>query len=253
MPVFWMKDLSKQLPTNREKMKTFYSIISVILILALAGCSSMSQKASQKEESLPQRMDMPSVSTEKAKPPEGSLFSDRSLDLYQDNRAHNIGDILVVDIVETSSGKKYAKTETERDSSISGDLTYLFRFANWMHLQDPDIPGAQTIGANLTNDFEGEGETERNSKLTATLSARVIDKTIDGNLVIRGYREVKVNNETQFIILSGIVRPSDISSENSIKSTHIADARIEYSGVGVIGEKQQPGWFARALDIIWPF
>ena len=228
-------------------------LIVVIFALLQAGCSSLSQTTLKKEDPLPARMDMPSVSMAKVQPPEGTLFNDRAINLYQDNRAHQVGDILVVNIVETSSGKKEAETITERESTVSGDLTYLFRFANWMHLKDPDIPGAQTIGANLTNDFEGTGETSRNSTLTATISARVIDKTIDGNLVIRGYREIKVNNETQYIILSGLVRPQDISPDNSIRSSHIADARIEYSGVGVIAEKQQPGWFARALDVVWPF
>ena len=230
-----------------------YIFIVLIFALMQTGCSTLSQTSSKKEGSLPIRMDMPSVNTEKATPPEGSLYNDRAVNLYQDNRAHQVGDILVVNIVETSSGKKTAKTKTERESTVSGDLTYLFRFANWMHLKDPNIPGANTIGANLTNDFEGKGETSRNSTVTATLSARVVDKTIDGNLVIRGYREITVNNETQHIILSGIVRPQDISPDNSIRSTHIADARIEYGGVGVVAEKQQPGWFARALDVVWPF
>ena len=76
---------------------------------------------------------------------------------------------------------------------------------------------------------------------------------MEGNLVIQGYREIRVNNETQFLIVSGIVRPQDISPDNSVKSTFIANARIEYSGTGVISEKQQPGWLARGLDILWPF
>lgn len=229
-----------------------YTFIAVILILFQAGCSSLSQTASQKDE-VPARMSIPAVSTAKAQPPEGSLYNDRAMNLYQDNRAHQIGDILVVNIVETSSGKKSAKTKTERESTVSGDLTYLFRFASWMHLKDPNIPGSQTIGANLTNDFEGKGETSRDSTVTATISARVIDKTMDGNLIIRGYREIKVNNETQHIILSGMVRPQDISPDNTIRSSHIADARIEYGGVGVVAEKQQPGWLARTLDVVWPF
>ena len=230
-----------------------YILIAVIFAFLQTGCSSLSQTTLKKEDPLPARMGIPSVSVAKAQPPEGSLYNDRAMNLYQDNRAHQIGDILVVNIVETSSGKKTAKTKTERESTVSGDLTYLFRFASWMHLQDPNIPGAQTIGANLTNDFEGKGETSRNSTVTATLSARVIDKTMNGNLVIRGYKEIMVNNETQYIILSGMVRPQDISPDNSIRSTHIADARIEYSGVGVVSEKQQPGWLARALDVVWPF
>ena len=101
--------------------------------------------------------------------------------------------------------------------------------------------------------INGDGETTRDNTMTATISARVIDVTMDGNMVIQGYREVKTNNETQHIILSGIIRPQDISSDNSVLSSYIADARIEYSGTGVLTDKQRPGWFARVFDVVWPF
>ena len=110
-----------------------------------------------------------------------------------------------------------------------------------------------SMNTSIAKDFTGTGETKRDSTVTATISARVIDKTLDGNLVIQGYREVRVNNETQHIIISGLIRPTDISKDNSIESSHIADARIEYTGSGVISSKQQPGWLANALDVIWPF
>lgn len=223
------------------------------LLVALSGCatSSTPQGAAM---SMPERYTLPEVRTEEIKPAEGSLFSDKSMDLYRDSRASRIGDIVLVEIVETSSGKKEARTKTERESNIAGGVTSLFGFARWLNSKNPNfVPSATSLQADLINDFEGTGETERNSTVTATLSARIIDKTLEGNLVIRGFREVRVNNETQFIILSGIVRPGDISPNNSIQSTHIADARIEYSGSGVLSEKQQPGWLARGLDMVWPF
>jgi flagellar L-ring protein precursor FlgH len=72
-------------------------------------------------------------------------------------------------------------------------------------------------------------------------------------VVIQGNREVRVNNENQIITLTGMVRPRDISSENIILSTYIADAQISYSGSGVVNDRQKPGWLARLLDVIWPF
>ncbi len=107
--------------------------------------------------------------------------------------------------------------------------------------------------AEMTNRFDGSGDTERNSRVTATISARVVDKTMDGNLVLRGYQEVRVNNETQFIIISGLVRPDDITSDNSVLSSRIADSRIEYSGRGVIADKQRQGWLSRTIDAVFPF
>jgi flagellar L-ring protein precursor FlgH len=75
----------------------------------------------------------------------------------------------------------------------------------------------------------------------------------NGNVTIYGKREMKVNNELQRITVSGIIRPEDIGADNRVKSTYLADARIEYSGEGVIADKQSPGWGIRILDKVWPF
>ncbi len=89
--------------------------------------------------------------------------------------------------------------------------------------------------------------------MTAYLTARVIHVFANGYLVIRGTREVRVNNETQYIFVQGVIRPEDISSTNIILSTYIADARIEMSGSGSVSDKQRPGWMMRILDYVWPF
>jgi len=219
-------------------------------LLLLAGCVSTPAPS----RTMPDRYSLPEARTKQLAPQEGSLYSEQSMDLYKDNRACKVGDILTVDIVETSNGKKYARTKTERQSNVAGGVTEFFGFENWLSNKNANFnPSSTSLQVDLQNDFEGKGTTERNSTVTATISARVIDVTMEGNLVIQGYREVRVNNETQFIILSGLVRPQDISPGNSIKSSNIADARIEYSGTGVLNDKQQPGWLARGLDILWPF
>ena len=75
----------------------------------------------------------------------------------------------------------------------------------------------------------------------------------NGNLVIIGKREIRVNQETQYITLSGIVRPDDIGPTNEVSSTYMADAKIVYSGTGPLADKQRPGWLGRAIDHVWPF
>ena len=234
------------------KMKIWQKrFVGISLALILAGCAVPREN---REVAMPDRYGLPSVKVEKVQPEAGSLFSENSLDLYQDSRARNIGDILMVEIVEKSSGKKKATTTTERESEVKAGVTSFFGFETWLKNKNANFsPSDQSLSAKMVNDFEGTGETNRDGTLTATISARVIDKTMDGNLVIRGYREIRVNNETQFIILSGIVRPRDVSANNTIQSSNIADARIEYSGTGIVSEKQQPGWLARGLDVIWPF
>ncbi|MFH1215945.1 MAG: flagellar basal body L-ring protein FlgH [Pseudomonadota bacterium] len=236
--------------TTESKIRVFSACLAAIFFIS--GCASTSPPPPK--PTLPDRFSLPDVQQKNFAPAEGSLFSDNSLDLYKDSRASRVGDILIVEIVETSSGKKNARTKTERESGVAGGISQFFGLEKWATKHNSNFtPSASSLKVDLQNDFEGKGETERNSTMTATLSAKVVDVTPDGNLVIQAYREIRVNNETQFIVLSGMVRPRDISPNNSIQSTHIADARIEYSGTGVLGDKQQPGWLARGLDMIWPF
>lgn len=228
-------------------------VLFFILVVLLGGCATSSMKS--QGTPLPERFSLPSVTEQKTQPSEGTIYGSRvNLDLYKDSRAKSVGDIVLVRIVESSSGTKKASTKTEREDTVEGGITSMFGFEKWLSDRNSRFtPSSTSLKANLTNDFEGKGETKRNSNVTATVSARVTDVTIDGNLAIRAYQEVRVNNETQFIVLSGLIRPGDISQDNSILSSYVADARIEYSGKGALADKQQPGWLARGLDILWPF
>ena len=109
------------------------------------------------------------------------------------------------------------------------------------------------LDAQYKSDFKCAGTTSRKESMTAQMSARVVSVLPNGDLVIRGSREIKVNYEKQYMLLQGIVRPSDISADNTVLSSYIADARIEYIGKGVVSDKQRPGWLSRILDKIWPF
>lgn len=230
------------------------SILTIIAFSLLAGgCATTGSQSGIPP--LPERYAMPEVAAPAPQPAEGAIYGGaRGLDLYRDSRAREVGDLIMVRVVETSSGKNDANTKTERESTLSGGVTSFFGFEQWLAEKNSRFtPSSTSMRAGMTNDFEGKAGTERKSQVTATISARVVDKTMDGNLVIRGYQEVKVNNETQFIILSGLVRPDDVTADNAVLSTRIADARIEYGGKGVVGDKQQPGWLTRALDVVWPF
>lgn len=224
-----------------------------LLLAGSAGCAATTD--SRQDRQLPERYSLPEPVRPQETPQEGAIYAaGNGLDLYADNRARKVGDIVLVRIVETSSGTKEANTKSERESTVTGGVGGLFGFETWLAERNRNYtPSLTSLQAKLTNDFEGKGKTNRRSNVTATISARIIDRTSDGNLAIRGYQEVKVNNETQHIILSGIIRPQDIAHDNSVLSSHIADSRIEYSGQGVLGDKQQPGWLARALDSVWPF
>jgi flagellar L-ring protein precursor FlgH len=181
----------------------------------------------------------------------GSLWQASSSGVAEDLKARRRGDIITVLISENASASKQASTDTSRKSNISGGINNLLGLErtpikNWMDL-------ANLLNASNASSYAGSGSTSRQETLTATISAKVVDVTSNGNLMIEGRRNVKVNNEDQIIVLTGTVRSRDVNSDNTVSSSVIADARINYSGKGVVSDRQSPGWLMNVLDKIWPF
>ncbi len=184
-----------------------------------------------------------------------------SRDFFQDLRAFKVGDLVTVNIVETSSASKSASTQTGKESSIDagidnllgweGKIKHLTSFGNSTVRNNFD--NSSMFKGSLSSSFNGTGSTSRGDNMTASITARVIDVKPNGNLLIEGTRQIRVNNEIQMIILSGFIRPTDISPDNTILSSYIGDAKIEYLGSGAISDKQRPGWLSRAVDHVWPF
>lgn len=220
-------------------------ILLLMIVFALGGC--MHKPSPAWKTSSTQLKPISPLPQAPAPASEGSLYSPlMSVNWYTDLKARNVGDIVTINIVESAKASKNASTKTSRNSefgtSWSGVLSKLS--GNWF---------GDEHKATFGNEFEGKGETTRSSQLNAYITAQVIQVLPNGNLVIQGSREVRVNNENQYINIQGIVRPEDISANNIVLSTFIAEARIELTGQGVIADKQRAGWFTRILDWIWPF
>jgi len=176
--------------------------------------------------------------------------------LFQDLRAKNVGDIVTIRVSEKTSAIKEATTSTARSSTndiaISKFLGLPLNFGMKDFLNQGQ-PFSPEIESSYDADFDGSGTTKRSGELSAVISTRITDVLANGNLVLEGRKDTIVNNEQQYIILSGIARPEDINEENVISSALLSDARIEYSGRGVIADEQSPGWMRRILDNVWPF
>jgi flagellar L-ring protein precursor FlgH len=167
-----------------------------------------------------------------------------------------VGDVVTVRIVEDPEAELNANTKTSRSSSIAAQL----KFLGYMQaLADKNSRLAQNPGeddlikAGLGMSFDGKGSSDRDGHVKAYVSAMVVKVLPNENLFIQGKREIKVNNETQYIALSGIIRPQDVSPHNEIASTYVANAKITYSGIGPLADKQRPGWLGRIVDYVWPF
>jgi flagellar L-ring protein FlgH len=188
-------------------------------------------------------------------PAAGSIWqgeNDKSL-LFVSKKARYLNDIVTVIISETAKGDNTATTGTSRDTSTAANITSLLGLENAIIGHNADMNGTIGVGGTSANSLKGTGDTSRNGTLTATISARVIRVLDNGNLVIEGRRQLTVNAEDQFLILTGIIRPEDITSDNTVASQFIADARILYTGDGVVNDKMRPGWLTRVVDWVWPF
>ena len=187
---------------------------------------------------------------------EGSLWQDDGLlnELFMDPKARRVGDIVTIRIVESSSASNDANTDTSKSSSLSMSLTKFLGLEN--NNTFPSGSGFDPFGSiqgSTNNTFKGSGTTKRSGKLDAFITARVTKVLPNGTLKILGKREITVNNEKQVLALTGIIRPRDISADNVILSKYISDAKIVYTGAGVVNDKQNPGWLVRVLDTVWPF
>ena len=233
-----------------------YFILCVAFIM-MTGCAGVPKKASKMTG--PAMVHKPKFETyTPPKPDEGSLWSEASTgNLFNDIKARKIGDVITVRIVEDPEAQLNANTKTSRDSSIDAAklkfLGYMKALADKNHNLAQNPGTDDLISATFGSKFDGKGSSDRDGHVKAYISAVVEKVLYNGNLYIRGNREIRVNNETQYITLSGIVRPEDISSSNEVSSTYVADANITYSGTGPVADEQQPGWLGRILDHVWPF
>ena len=224
--------------------KTAFVALAVLMLTGCGGMVRVAQKPSEKDPLPPMPVPKPSA----ASAGKGSLWSgDQSRSFFfKDAKATLVGDIVTVRVVENAKGSKDAKTKSGRTSSLSAST------ASFLGLPTSSVNKLQA-GANFTNAFDGNGATSRSGSLSAEVTAVVTAVYPNGNMRIEGRREVLINNEKEYLSISGVIRPEDIGTGNTVLSTVIADAKIEYSGNGVLNDKQRPGWLIRVLDALWPF
>ena len=180
----------------------------------------------------------------------GSLWraDGRNANLFSDYRAFREQDLVVVRIEENADAKRSADTNLNRATDLNVALKAFLASAA---VTTPQLN--LTAGAQSGLTFNGDGQTARTEKLTATVPAIVKKVLPNGNLFIEGHRVVLVNNEEQHFYISGVVRPIDIAQDNSVLSSYVADAEIEFTGRGVLTDNQKPGILARFFSWIWPF
>lgn len=230
--------------------KISYAISTALLALLVTGCATPE----------PKKIDAANIPVQRSAAPvtAGSLWPGETSrnTLFQDLRARNIGDIVTVEVVEKTSAIKEASTTTGRKSTNDVGIQKLLGLPLNFGMRDflgQGAPFSPEFKTSYDSSFDGSGTTKRTGQLTATIATRVVQVLANGNLVLEGKKDTVVNNELQYIVVSGIARPEDISDTNTVPSTLLSDARIEYSGRGTLSDEQGKGWLGRIFDNVWPF
>jgi flagellar L-ring protein precursor FlgH len=183
----------------------------------------------------------------------GSLFSEGGGGFFEDQIAARVGDILVVRIDERDSGAQNASANLARKDDSSFALPSAFGLMAKLQERFPKVDPTSLFGAQRNTKFAGSGQASRQGKLEATLPVRVRRVMPNGDLYVEGTKFVMVGNEEHHIYLSGLVSPRDVSTDNTVDSSRVADAEIEYTGRGDISDQQRQGWMSRTLGKVWPF
>jgi flagellar L-ring protein precursor FlgH len=241
------------------------ALVACTLAVLLANCSSLERLRNVGEQpSLeaiqnpttragykPVQMPMPAPQPAIYQP--NSLWRTGSRAFFKDQRANQVGDILTVQVKITDRAQFENETQRSRvNRENSGVDDFIGAAAIAGKNASKYLPG-RILTADSNASSEGKGSVDRKEELLTNLAAVVTQVLPNGNLVIEGKQEIRVNFEIRELIVAGIVRPEDIQSDNTVESTKIAEARIAYGGRGQITDVQQPRYGQQVLDVILPF
>ncbi len=218
------------------------TIIGVVTSLLLSGCSSLYEMGAPKPDD---PNFAPAMPEEKASTviPTGSIFDNAGVSsIYSDIKAHKVGDLITVNLEESTSAKKNATTELGKDSSFS--VNPLTLAGQNFHI------GKYTteVSGKSTSDFSGDASANQSNSLQGSISVSVVQVLPNGNLKVQGEKWLMLNNGNEFIRVTGILRPEDINSDNTVSSQRIANARIQYGGTGDFANTQERGWLSKFFN-----
>jgi len=224
-------------------------LVAAAMVIGLVGCASQPPMVSDPNFAavLP-----PDPALESPGRSNGTIFQAGMMDnMFTDSRPYRVGDILTVMLTERTNASKSATTST--DKSQNTNITP----PNVLGLNTPEWrPYINRLNAQITGkrDFQGGGSSAQQNALDGQITVTVARVLPNGNLMIQGEKFLGINQGTEFVRVSGIVRPQDIAADNTIASTRIADARIAYGGQGVINDANNMGWLARFFNSpVFPF
>ncbi|QID18377.1 flagellar basal body L-ring protein FlgH [Nitrogeniibacter mangrovi] len=218
-------------------------VLTALLTLLLAGCAAL-------ETTPPTVVHQPMSARPEQHagmaPANGAIFQAHATrPLFEDRRARLVGDTITINLVENTSAQKASNASASRGSSISGGINTI----NKMPLKN--LAGL-SLDAGTDSSFNGAGAAAANNLFTGTITVTVIEVYPNGNLLVSGEKQIAINQGDEFIRFSGVVNPNYVTTSNTVQSTQVADARIEYKGSGYMNDSQVMGWLQRFFIMLLP-
>lgn len=225
-------------------MSLFRLSTAALALALLAGCAAMPARDDGQWAPTPPMQ--PEVA---AAPADGAIYHDnQNMELFADARAHRVGDILTIVLVESTQASKKASTSTsKKDKADVAAPTIMGK--------DLTINGNPlSVGLDSDRSFDGNGSSSQSNQLTGQITVTVAQRLSNGNLIVRGEKWLTINQGQELVRIAGIVRPQDIGQDNTVASTRVADARISYTGRGTLADANTRGWLSRFFNSKWmPF
>lgn len=225
----------------------FRLVILLIVPLALVSCSS-SNRSGAVESGLEDYVRLARSQKVENGQEDGSLWSEQAgySDYFRDVKARRLADLVTIQVLESTSAVSEASTETLRESEIG------VKIPNLLGLEKKVSELPTLVDASSNADFTGDASTTRRSVVQTSVTAQVVEVFPNGNLLLEGDRELLINGERQTVTFRGVARPNDISPQNVILSTRIAEMEFEIAGKGIVSKTQEPGALYKLLAGIFP-
>ncbi len=233
-------------PAHREALSAAAMRITAPVLVAaalvlLGGCGLMPARDRKPEPVVPRVLPPPTPRTD------GAIYqAGQEMALFADLKARRVGDVLTIVLNESTNASKSATTKTSKTSAVTDTGPTIFG-------RSITTKGVPVLDTNLSGatSFDGEGSSSQGNSLVGSLTVTVVEVQANGNLLVQGEKSLKLNQGDEFIRISGMVRPADVSTNNTVTSDKIADARISYSGKGVIANSNRMGWLSRFFNSVF--
>ncbi|XOZ34388.1 flagellar basal body L-ring protein FlgH [Halomonadaceae bacterium KBTZ08] len=215
-------------------------IVLVVLVVVLAGCQAMTRERAQPGDPAFAPVEPEQMMADE--PVNGSIYQNsRNYNLFSDSKALNVGDVVTVQLQESTSASKTSNTNITKDSETG--------------LEAPSVLGQEGlgIGTDVSQDreFDGAAQADQSNQLSGSITVTVVEVMPNGVLRVRGEKWLKLSQGKEYVRVSGLIRQQDIGSDNRVSSRRIADARISYGGTGDFDQSNRMGWLTRFFNSEW--